>query len=230
MALTDVYKLVGDMTFATNRYQFTLALGSRLPGVPLQSDFQALADAFKEVCRPSQHNLLAYTTWEATQLWGPTMSINTPLCTRSGGLSFSGNFTAPLTGAATGTEPAAPQLACVTTLMTGQTGRRKRGRNYMCGLTEAGQAGGLFDNAFLSPLQTAWTSFYSAYGALAVTGSFFLGVWSERTATGCVPKVPGPGHVVIDTPHPESAFTASNGFRIRPVVYTQRRRTLGVGR
>lgn len=231
MAVDDVYKFNGFATQALNQYMVTLAFQSRLPGDPTAGDLQTLADDIMQVFRPGQAAAVAWTGWTFTQLWGSNMTINQSKCTRSGGKAYAGNFTPPVAGS----DPASgdtlpPQCALVTTLQTGFVGRRKRGRVYSFGALEFEQASGTWIPAYVSAYTTRWGVFVNKYGTPAVTGNFRFGVWSERTATGCVPDANGSGHTFVDTPHPELAFTAVSGVTVRPTVFTQRRRTLGVGR
>ena len=44
MATTDVYRFVGNASFATNMYQVTLAFQSNLPGNPLPADIATVAE------------------------------------------------------------------------------------------------------------------------------------------------------------------------------------------
>jgi hypothetical protein len=230
MAAGDSYRLVCNATWSNQLYQNTLALNMNGATTPVASDFLVVANAFKEIWRSQQRSTVLWTTWEATQLWGAQMTINQAKCTRSGGLAFAGVFTGTNTGGDPSSEVLPPQCAFVTTILTGFAGRRKRGRWYTFGLTESLQADGLWTAAFINTMGTNLTSFFTSYKQGGSSTFATLGVWSERTATGCIPSPSGKGHVQVDTPSPQTAFTPATDFTRRSVVYTQRRRTLGVGR
>src|SRR6187402_226288 len=227
MATTDVYRFVGNASFATNMYQVTLAFQSNLPGNPLPADIATVAEDVKTIFRAYQVSTVAWLNWDFTQLWGPSMVVNAPKCTRSGGLAFAGNFLGLTTGGVTGEQALPPQCAVVTTLLSNFAGRRKRGRNYMFGLAESAQLNGILESGFNSNVQNAWNTFFTKYGPAAATPVFKIGIWSEREATGCVPNESGDGHVQVDVPNPAGAFTLASAATVRSVVYTQRRRTLG---
>jgi len=230
MATDDVYRWNGFATQSLNQYMADFAFQSRLPGDPTPADLQTLADDLMAVFRPGQVTAVDWKTWTFTQLWGSNMTIDAPRCRRLGGKAYAGAFTPPTTGTNNATDALPPQCAMVTTLSTGFVGRRKRGRNYMFGTAEGDQIAGTYSTSVVSAAQARWNTLVTKYGLNAVTGSFRLGVWSERTASGCIPNETGGGHTQIDTPHPELAFTAISSAQVRNTVFTQRRRTLGVGR
>lgn len=230
MAAGDSYRLVINATYLNQLYQNTLALSMNAATEPAAADFLVVANDFKETFRGRQHINFAYTTWEATQLWGSTMVINRPLCTRSGGKSFAGVMTGSLAGADNTADCLPPQCAFVVTLLTGFAGRRKRGRWYTPCYSEASQAGGIWGTAFLSAEDGLLTTFMNKYKQGGTSPFATLGIWSERTASGCIPNPSGHGHTNVDTPSPETAMTTVTGYTMRATVFNQRRRTLGVGR
>lgn len=230
MATDDVYRFTGNATWGNNQYMVSMAFQSRLPGDPVPADLTALADDVMGLFRPIQHNGINWPGWTMTQLWGSNMAIDQPNCRRTGGKGYAGVFTPPTAGAVAASEILPPQCALVTTLLTGFTGRSKRGRVYAFGFQETDQSAGTWGAAVVSGFQTRWATFLGKYGTAAVTGSFRFGIWSERTATGCAPGPDGKGHVFVGTPHPELAFQSVGSVTVRSTVFTQRRRVSGVGR
>ena len=103
-----------------------------------------------------------------------------------------------------------PQDAAIITWRTGFIGRKYRGRTYMPAIPELSQSGGVLDNA--SQLR------YAAYAG-ALMSAF------EADATGRLVLYHKATKTVIAPPAP----TTITSFVVRSVVYTQRRRTLGVG-
>ena len=230
MAAGDVYRLNLFGTSLSQQVMNTLTVQT-LPATDPDTTAQlALANAWKNALQPWQHNTTFWTRWELKQLWGAGMSIDAPNCRRLGGNAYAGLFSAPLQGAMALNQPLPPQCSLVTTWQSGTIGRRKRGRAYVFGLGEQDQSGGLWDSAFLGNIGGSVNTFFNIYKSGGTSPAYQLGVWSERTASGCVPNPSGHGHLQVDTPHPDTAFTPVTNYQIRGTVYTQRRRTLGVGR
>jgi len=230
VATDDVYKLTVSATSQNQLYQNTLYVRMKTAVQPIAGDFQTTVDAFKNVWQPAQHQGVTWTTWQAVQQAGVGITVIANECRREGGLQFGGVLTAPLTGGNAVSEALPPQCAMVATILTGFTGRRKRGRWYGFGFSETDQSGGLWGSAATTGIATRMNSFFSTYGVGGSNASQLLGVWSERTATGCEHVPGGPKHNLVDAPHPELAFTPATIYALRGVVFTQRRRTLGVGR
>jgi hypothetical protein len=151
-------------------------------------------------------------------------------CRREGAKIVIGNFSAGLVGTGGAGDILPPQCALVTTISTGIAGRRRRGRLYGFGLTETAQAGGTWASATMTTAVTNHNTYWALYGPTGTDPQFQIGVWSERRASGCYVPPGQKKPVNIETPHPEDAFTPSNGYTVRNIVYTQRRRTIGVGR
>jgi hypothetical protein len=230
MAVDDVYKVTISASGQGSVYQNVLNVMMKTEPDPTPVQFQGLITAFTNIFINQQSNTITYSSWEATQQWGPNMSIDAPRCRRLNAKQFGANISAKVGLAAFEALP--PQNALVFTWLTGVAGRRKRGRNYVFGLTESDQVQGLFTSTVLTTWNTNMTTFLNLYRDDTGTDpTFTLGVWSERTASGCVPATaPAKGHVQLDPPHPELAFTPVTGGIVRDVVYSQRRRTRGVGR
>jgi hypothetical protein len=170
-----------------------------------------------------------YQTWQLRQLYGGGVQVIQDECRREGGIVLEGNFTTSTTGTAA-TDMLPPQCALVWTIKTGLAGRRRRGRSYVFGLPETAQANGTWVAATITAMTTNLNNLYAFFGPSGSDPQFLLGVWSERTASGCEYVGNPPTYQNVETPHPENAFNMSNDYTIRPVVYSQRRRTVGVGR
>lgn len=119
---------------------------------------------------------------------------------------------------AQGGEPLPPQCAGVFTLKTGLAGRSRRGRLYLGGHLELYQASGQWTGAYVTALQARANAMVALAGIGGTSPDWRWGVWSKKLGE------PSPG-----------LYNTGAGFRtikevvFRPVVYTQRRRTIGVG-
>lgn len=230
MATGDVYRLTISGTGQGSLYQNVLAFKLKGGTGPDATTFATAATDFITIYRPGQAPSVSWTDWQALQMWGSGMTIDAPGCKRLNGRTFAGTITAS-PGTGTG-DAIPPQNAHVTTLITGFAGRRRRGRVFGWGQIETFQAEGLWISAYVTQMQTAWNVFSAKYFKdTGTSAELKLGVWSERTASGCIPATPpAKGHIQVDPPAPDDAFTDVTGFTLRPVVYNQRRRTRGVGR
>lgn len=230
MPAGDVYRISMQGIGQNSVYMNVLAI-QQIGALDLgQADFQTFADGFKEAVRPVQNLANTWRSWRAVQLFGPNVDYTVKPCHREGGFAFEGNLTGTLTGGETGSEILPPQSSLVITLGSGQVGRRHRGRIYLWGMGEAQQNAGIWTAACLTNLTTPFTTFFNKYKDTGTDPKIKLGIWSERTAFGCEFVGKPPVHTQIDPPNPDQAFTPTTGFTIRNVVYTQRRRALGVGR
>lgn len=229
MAAGDVYKLSLTASGLGSQYMNVLAFRTIAATDPDQVAWQALADEYKEIMRGNQSNLYSYTTWRAVQVFGSGVVYGDRTCKRSGGRLFAGNFSGNVTGGWAVGEALPPQNSCVITLTTGFIGRRKRGRIYIYGLTEDSQAGGTWDAAKRATWITAFTTFFNKYKDDGTSPTFELGIWSDRTAMGCVWNPITKQMTNVDAPLPDQGFTPATGFQLRTTVFSQRRRTLGAG-
>jgi len=230
MALDDVYKMTINAQAPGGFFQNTYAFRLKTATDPVQANFQTLADLIKEIYRPTQRSTMSYTSWRATQVRGGTVHYPGGGCEREGGLFWEGTFTGTVQGGSSG-DALPPQCAMVTTLNTGITGRRFRGRIYAFSQLELNQDDGVWIGTHITAVTTAWTTFMAAVGLTGTNPQFTLGIWSERQATGCVPNPnPPPTHLHVDAGDPATAFNPVTSFTVRSVVYNQRRRTRGVGR
>lgn len=111
-----------------------------------------------------------------------------------------------------------PQSALVATLRTGYAGRTKRGRLYLGGFSEALQVDGQWDASFVAAMQTYFDDMVAALGLGGSNTDYQWGVWSRKLGG----EDPGPYNLA-------AGWTPISSVVVRPIVYTQRRRTIGVG-
>jgi hypothetical protein len=230
LATGDVFKVVITSTGQGSVYQNTYHVAAKSESALTEAMFTTFVNDAIAVARPYQVSTLQYTEWEAIQQWGTGVSIVAGECTRTGGLAFGGALSG-LPGVSI-SEGLPPQAALVVTWLTGNAGRRKRGRTYYGAQGENTQNDGLWLSTHVTDMTTKVAAFLAIYKDNTGTSpNFEFGIWSERTASGCVPATPpNSGHIQVDTPHPEQAFTPVTSGVVRPTVYSQRRRTRGVGR
>jgi hypothetical protein len=229
VAVGDVYRLTLQAVCLGQTYLNTWAFTMKSSPDPTNADVLTLANAFKEMARAQQANIVTYQTWTFRQLYGGSVVPIQDECRRDGGLVLTGNVSGGTTGSVV-SDMLPPQCAMVWTIGTGLAGRRRRGRSYIYGLGESAQANGTWATATMTSFTTALNTIYGLYGSAGTDPQFLLGVWSERTATGCELRGSPPALVNVETPHPELAFNMSTGYQLRQTVYSQRRRTIGVGR
>jgi hypothetical protein len=230
MAVDDVYRVTITATGQGSIYQNVYAVQAKFPGDPTTAQFSNFVSQAAAIWTPVQATSVVYTEWTALQLWGSGMTVVANECRRDGARQF-GDVISATAGAVPG-EALPPQSAAVITWTSGFSGRRRRGRTYGFGLAETVQADGLLTSSVLTGLNTRLVTFTNLYkDDTGTSPDWTLVVWSERTASGCIPgpKPPG-GHIQVDPPHPELATTPVKGYVMRPTVYSQRRRTRGVGR
>lgn len=230
MAVGDVYKLDLQHTYVGQKLMNSLAFTMKTAADPSPALCLALANDWKDFARNSQVPSLTYTTWGMQQLRGGTASWPMNLCRRDGGLRLEGAFTGTLTGSNAG-DGMPPQAAIVTTLSTGFSGRRRRGRHYLGGFPETIQLEGTITPAVMTTYTTLWSGMLAEYGVGGTDPNFQLGVWSMREATGCEPSETPPFRLtMVEAPDPAAAFLPVTSVTPRNIVYSQRRRTIGVGR
>jgi len=228
MAAGDVYKVSILAQGQGSTYMNTYAAEQKPASVTV-ADFATLANALKELVRAQQSQTITYRSWRAVQVRGGDVTPIAAECRRTGGVLFEAAYSGTVIGGNTDAQVLPPQSALVVTLNTGKIGRRFRGRTYHFGMCEIDQQAGAWQSAILTALGTSITSFMAIYGSGGTSPLWTLGVWSERIATGCVPNVGTKGVHNVDLPNLAGAFSAVTGMVARPTVFTQRRRTLGVG-
>ena len=173
---------------------------------------------------------LIYRSWRLGQVYGAGVTWPPTDCNPVGGTTLEAAYSGTVIGG-NATSALPPQCAMVTTLYTDQIGRRKRGRNYLPGLHEGMQSDGSIDSSTMTTFATQWNTLQNKYFSAGTDPTFRMGVWSYRTASGCErQKTPPYDHVKVETGHPELAFTPITRYVNRSVIYSQRKRTIGVGR
>jgi hypothetical protein len=227
VAIGDVYRLSVVAQGQGSLYMNTYAMVQEVASVT-QADFVSLADAIKESMRLLQNSTVSYRSWRAVQVRGGDVAPVATECRRTGGAVFEAAFTGSVNGGVSG-DALPPQSAFVVTQNTGKVGRRFRGRTYHFGFTETDQQAGLWLAGLINTATTNLNNLVTLYGAAGTSPTWTLGVWSERIATGCRPD-PITGQITnVDPPNLIGAFSPITGLTVRSTVFTQRRRTLGVG-
>lgn len=229
MAIGDVYRLTLRSLFAGQQLQNTFHLQRKTAPDPTLAQAQSLADDWKDAIRQNQNAGVTYTTWELRQVRGLSVIYDTNLCERSGGILLDGSLTGTLTGTVAG-DGLPPQAAIVATLLTGISGRRRRGRIYYGGISESDQNAGTVASGALSNIGSQLASQLVQYGVSGTDPDWQWVVWSDVTAFGCkVNPNPPPSRLRESVPNPGSASAPITQIKVRNVVYSQRRRTVGVG-
>jgi|SRR6266540_1774179 len=229
MAIGDVWKLNVRSTQFSQVYQNSIYLATETSSLVSQADLQTVADALKEVFRPLQSNTLTYTTWTANEVKSSLVIYDTALCKRSGGLAFDGALTGTISGAGV-SAAAPPQASIVTTWLTGLVGRSRRGRIYMPALESASVTNGKVTGSTLTALTTNLNAWKGVYHALGTSAVFTQCVFSDVIAFGCRAGATHPhAPVRYSVPNPANARQDVVTFKVRDIIYTQRRRVIGVG-
>jgi hypothetical protein len=229
MAVGDVYRLVLQQLYSGQKIQNSLHFRRKAALDPIQADCFALATDWVNALKTHQSPELLHTGWQVQQVRGGTVEYN-PDCTREGGLVFEGTYTPPSVGVHASANGMPPQSAIVTTLRTGFAGRRRRGRFYFAGWGEIQQNIGQVVPGFVTELQNMWNAQLVQYGTAGTDPQWELGVWSSRIATGCEPAPAHPHNLTnIDPVDPDDAYRAVTETIVRPIVYGQHKRTIGVG-
>jgi hypothetical protein len=230
MAVGDVFKLVVTMTQANSYMQNTYAFKVLQAGDVSVAQSILLANDFKEAFRPQQVSGVVYRSWKLYQVFGGGVDYTQTPCKREGGRVLEQAYGGTVAGG-DASQALPPQCAWVITLYSDQIGRRHRGRIYVPGFSENKQSDGNWGAAELTTMNTALATLVNKYGPSGTATDFQWGIWSERTAFGCVTRdVPPYDHYQADTPAPQLAFTPLDRVLARGIVYTQRRRVIGVGR
>jgi hypothetical protein len=130
-------------------------------------------------------------------------------------------FTQPNPGLVAG-ECLPPQNSMLLSFKTGQKGRRRHGRAYIPGVSEANTANGLVTGTQLTALTALGQGLTNAYKAGGTEPQYQLVVYSPEQLVAPPPKTfkPRPGEIISFIQNIEAA----------DVVRTQRHRAFGVGR
>jgi hypothetical protein len=121
---------------------------------------------------------------------------------------------ATVAGGETSSDPLPPQCAAVLTWHTAFSGRSYRGRTYLPGLGEITQVAGAWTSTYLTALGTIVTQMLAVFGPGGSNANWEFGVIS-RVNNGA--------------PRPTPIETQITSGAVRTTVFTQRRRTIGVG-
>lgn len=230
MPAGDVFRISIQAVGQNSVYMNVLAI-QQIGAIDVgQSAIQLFADGFKEAWRTQQSDTITWRSWRAVQVFGGDVDYNAEPCQRVGGKAFEANLSGTLVGGVSGADALPPQCALVTTLGSGLIGRRHRGRIYTFGMDETKQLAGSWTTTVMTALNTSFATFFNKYKDGGTDPQIKLGIWSDRTAFGCEWVGKPPVHTQVDPPSPATAFTPATGFTMRNVVYTQRRRAIGVGR
>ena len=230
MAVDDVYQLQLRSVYAGQQLMNTLHFRTKTAADPTPATALLLADDWKNAFRTAQVTTFNYSSWLLQQVRGGTVSYTNRPCLRDGGIRIEGAFTGAVAGAVVG-DGMPPQSAIVTTLSTGFSGRRRRGRLYLPGFQEQDQSAGQLIPGAVTFMQSLWATQMGKFGPGGSNATWQLGIWSMRTATGCAPRgVPPWGMINVDPPDPAAAYLDVTTATPKAIVYSQRRRTIGVGR
>lgn len=230
MAVDDVWQLHLHQRYAGQQILNTVTFRTKSAVTVDATVAQALAQDWKDMLLPLQISQVSHTGWALQQLRGGTAAWPDGLCRRDGGARLEGVYTGTVVGSIAG-EGLPPQSAMVTTIVTGQSGRRHRGRFYLTGLSETIQDAGTIVAGTVTIVTTAWTGQFTQYGPSGTDLNWQIGIWSSREASGCRPRTAPPyGMERVEAPDPAAAYLNASGFIVRNIVYNQRRRTIGVGR
>lgn len=203
---------VGDLAEIVVQYQVGSAIYLNVFGfraINIAGTFSNLASGFKTA-------LVKNTSGGLLEHMMPTVScsqltVNDVVPGTSA--PFVSTFT-PVVGATGSGEQLPPQSAIVLSWKTALKGRSFRGRTYLPGYGEIDQNAGVLGSSALTAANTIVTQMLAVYGPTGTDANWQFGVIS-RIAAG-VPRI---------TP----IFTAVTSGAARSTVFTQRRRTLGVG-
>lgn len=229
MAVDDVYRLSIVTNYLGSVMMNTYAFRVKQEAEPTDAQFSTLATDCKELHRLQQVDDVVYKTWRAVQVRGANVSYTTRPCLATGGRLVEGVFTTQTTGSDANPDILPPQCALVTTLRSTEIGRSRRGRIYAYGYSETLQNAGTWSTTHQGAVNTAWTTFMAKYNATTGTDpNFQLGIWSHTLASGCRMQPDG-STAQTQPPSPSTAFAGCVSHLVRPTVFSQRRRTTGVG-
>lgn len=130
-------------------------------------------------------------------------------------------LTQPYPGLITG-ECLPGQNAIVVSLSTGQKGRRKHGRFYLPGVSESSSSNGVVTGSQLTAAQALGNGLENFYGPSGIFAGWRMVVYSPIDTTPPPPRKWKAKETELVTPILET--------RVDPIIRTQRRRAIGVGR
>jgi hypothetical protein len=135
-----------------------------------------------------------------------------------------------LTSANTGSSgdsPASPQLALVISWRSTQAGRKHRGRTYVPGLPDSQENNGTWNSSVRTNASDYADDMLERYGSTETDTNFDFGIFTRaKPITYSIDRLTGE---ITTHPAYSAGWTNISGYLVRSIVYTQRRRTLGVG-
>lgn len=229
MAVDDVYKLTlvqdYDGQVIQNSVYFRL-----LTALATISDVLGAGTNFKDQLRAIQYQGVTWVRYEARQVRGTGVVYDTTLCKRTGGSGGDLAAAGIVTGAITAGDGLPGVVAGVNSVRTGQIGRSRRGRYFLCGLTDASATLGVITPATLALIQSAFDSLTDLYAVGGSNTMIRWVVWSETIAFGCRPGTTHPhAPTRFAAPDPTTAATDVTAVLSQANLGTQRRRRVGVG-
>lgn len=155
-------------------------------GDPVQADFLAIANAWKETIRSSMNVNVAFTDFIAEQVLGDGVTYDPTTCRQVGGTLFTGPLTAPLAGTVAG-DAMPPQAAVTVRVATGLRGRSYRTHVQVGGLSEGSQAAGVPTAGYVTGLQGQVDLFVAVYKQGGTSPNWRWCTFSRGIASGCYP-------------------------------------------
>lgn len=230
MATDDVYLLSLRQQMNAQQLVNVLAIRCKTSTEPTTASFTALATSFANNLQDFQVDDVSYTDWRALKVRGTGVTYNTTAPFRVSTVAFAGPYTGTITGVLTGA-PAAMQCSWLIGLNTSQAGRRRRGRLFVGGVTEAAITdGGVMSTSEVSATQTVMNSLVTVYGSGGSDTNFEWGVWSDRIAMNVAYNNAWPRELVTQgAPDPDNAYLAITSCTVKTLVGSQRDRRPGIG-
>lgn len=177
-----------EVNFVTNSLSMknVLHFAKITAGDPTTAQLRTLAEAWKEVVRPQQPNIVSWTDFRATQVLGDGVTYDAVTCRQVGGTIQTGALTGTLAGfLAAESLPFHDTMSLA--LGTGLRGRSYRGKLQMGPFAESEQGANVWTAGTVSAAQALVDTFKGVYGAGGTDPDFRWGVFSRGIASGCFP-------------------------------------------
>lgn len=229
MAADDVYILALRAQLNGKQVVNTFAMRLKSSIVVTTGFWQTHGTAIKDLLRANQVDDLVYQDFYATQVRGAGTTYNTTPPFRVSTVSYTGTLSGTAAGALTA-PPEPGNVAALISLSTSQSGRRRRGRIFLGGISETYvDDDGTLNNTNRATLQTAVNSIVTDYGSGGVSVDLEWGVWSDRIATNTAYSNTWPRVLTSQgAPSPTTAFAAVTAATVRDYVGSQRDRRAGI--
>lgn len=209
MPVSSVYRVATKGTYRQQKVQWGVHLQQKTSeGSPTD-----IAQAWVAVVIPL---LVAATSVDVN--WDSVLVTDT---SPSGLLQYELPLTQPSPGAITG-DSLPTQCAVVVSLLSNVKGRRTRGRFYLPGISETDTTQGNLVGPQLTAIQALANGLEANFGVSNVSALYKLVVWSPVDTVAPPPKP--------FKPRPTQMITDITSYRVDPIIRTQRRRAIGVGR